>query len=85
MQHPIRAVYEKGLIRPLDPVNLHENDQICIQIEMNSDFDYEIVEQARREVALLDRIPTLEELHELLRDMPGPTLSELIISEREER
>lgn len=85
MQHPIRAIYEKGLIRPLEPVNLKENDHICIQIEMDSDFDYEIIEQARREVAQLDRIPTLDELHELLRDTPGPTLSELIIAERQER
>lgn len=39
MQHPIRALYEDGLIRPLELMNLLESDQICIKIEINSDFD----------------------------------------------
>jgi predicted DNA-binding antitoxin AbrB/MazE fold protein len=33
MSRSVQAIYEKGVLRPLEPVNLHENEQVTLTID----------------------------------------------------
>jgi len=95
MTEIISAVYENGLIHPLESVSLHEHQKIKIQIipEIPSDRSGEIV-QFLIQIGLLtppmgySRItPVSEEERSRLADILAQTdskpLSEMIIEERE--
>ena len=81
----IEAIYEGGILRPLQPVALAENEHVTLTIDpVDDDIDYEFHAYARAEVAKLTKIPTLEEVRELLSTVPG-SFADSISSEREER
>ena len=87
----IDAVYENGVLRPLEPVTLDENAQVRVFVypagqdaDIDDLIDSEAIEEARREVAKMGRIPTLEEIQERFRDIPG-SFADTIIAEREDR
>ena len=87
----IDAVYENGVLRPLEPVTLDENAQVRVFVypagqdaDIDDLIDHEAMEEARREVAKMGRIRTIEETREMLRDVPG-SFADTIIEERGER
>jgi predicted DNA-binding antitoxin AbrB/MazE fold protein len=85
MEQKVEAVYENGVFRPLDPVSLHEAEQVTITISdpagAHSRRDFDIVERARQEVAAFGKVPSIEELRSALAVIPG-NLSEDVVRER---
>jgi predicted DNA-binding antitoxin AbrB/MazE fold protein len=81
----VEAIYENGVLRPLEPLSLAESQQVTVTIsEQDPERAYrnmEIVEMARRELAGLKRVPTIEEVRDALSAIPG-SLSDDIIAER---
>jgi predicted DNA-binding antitoxin AbrB/MazE fold protein len=93
----VRAIYEKGVLRPLRPLNLREHQMVDIQI---------MAEEEKKDAAAIVRLlaaaglitppqghsaeaPVSEEerraLAERLGCLPGKPLSEMILSDRENR
>ena len=87
MRQQVEAVYEHGVLRPLEPISLAEAQHVSLTITDSltgrSRQDLNLVEQARAEVAGLERIPTIEEVRSALASIPG-SLSEDIVVERGE-
>lgn len=85
MRQQVDAVYERGVLRPLEPLALAEAQRVSVTISdptpPRSSRDLGVIERARAEVAKLDRIPTIEEVRSALASIPG-SLSEDILSER---
>ena len=75
MLRQIEAIYEGGLLRPLEPVELPESEQgtrtISISARGGSKRDWAVVEMARTETARLARIPIIEEVRAALSVIPG--------------
>ena len=96
MAEIVTAVYEKGVLRPLQPLNLEERQTVRLQVlPEEQDSNAEEVIQALVEAGLLtpplghsDVDPISEEerreLAEILGQAPGKPLSEIIIEERGE-
>jgi predicted DNA-binding antitoxin AbrB/MazE fold protein len=90
MSNHVDAVYENGVLRPLEPLPLEEHQRVRITISsISSDslaslVDQSFLEQARNEVATADYIPTHEEVRRMTA-MDASSWSEAIIAEREER
>lgn len=96
MAEIVTAVYEKGVLRPLQPLNLEERQMVRLQVlPEETDNEVEDVIQALVEADLLtpplghsDVDPMSEEerreLAEILGRVPGKPLSEIIIEERGE-
>ncbi len=80
MNRNIQAVYENGVLRPLVPLALAENQQVAITVHADTDDwqDAEVVETAAREAGTTG---TLEDLRQQLRPIQG-SLSETVIAER---
>ena len=96
MAEIVTAVYEKGVLRPLQPLNLEERQTVRLQVlPEEQDSNAEEVIQALVEAGLLtpplghsDVDPISEEerreLAEVLGQASGKPLSEIIIEERGE-
>ena len=94
MAEIVTAVYEKGVLRPLQPLNLEERQMVRLQVlPEEPDNEVEKVIQALVEAGLLtpplghsDVDPMSEEerreLAGILGRAPGKPLSEIIIEER---
>jgi predicted DNA-binding antitoxin AbrB/MazE fold protein len=85
MIRKVEAVYEHGVLRPLEPLSLGESQRVRLIISdlLNgrSQRDLNIVERARAEVATEGYIPTIEEVRAALASVPG-SLSQDVIAER---
>ena len=81
----VEAVYEHGVLRPLEPLALTESQRVQLTISeltsTHSQRDLSVVERARAEVAAAGPIPTIEEVRAALRSIPG-SLSPDVIAER---
>ena len=96
MAEIVTAVYEKGVLRPLQPLNLEEQQTVRLQVlPEEPDNEIEEVIQALVEAGLLTPPPghseidpvseeERRELAEALGQAPGKPLSEIIIEERGE-
>jgi predicted DNA-binding antitoxin AbrB/MazE fold protein len=90
MTKQVDAVYENGVLRPLEPLLLEEHQQVRITISsisgdsLSSLIDRSFLEQAYKEVAAADYIPTHEEVHGMTAKDTS-SWSDAIIAEREER
>jgi predicted DNA-binding antitoxin AbrB/MazE fold protein len=68
MTQHVEAVYENGVLRPLEPVLLEERQRVTVVITdgpeatRRSCLDVPYMEALRLEVEALDHIPTLEEV-----------------------
>jgi predicted DNA-binding antitoxin AbrB/MazE fold protein len=96
MAEIVTAVYEKGMLRPLQPLNLRERQTVRIQVLPEEPVDG--VEKVIQELVKAGVItppsghsevdPVSEEerreLAEILGQAPGKPLSEIIIEERGE-
>jgi len=89
MVQQIEAVYENGILRPLQPLHLRESDKVMVSVSLvaggplSAMVDHQFVAYARAEVAAMKDIPTLEEVQRQLSSIQG-SMSEAIIAERGE-
>ncbi len=86
MIRQLEAVYENGVLRPLQPVSLNESEHVTIAIlgpAYQELLNADLVEQARAEVAAMATRPTIEEVRAMLSTIPG-SMAETIIAERGE-
>jgi len=90
MAKQVEAVYENGLLRPLEPLPLEEHQRVTVVITEAQSFpershpDSAYLEAIQKEVASMGRVPTLEEIHKITSQDPT-SWAEAIITEREER
>ncbi len=94
MAEIVTAVYEKGVLRPLQPLNLEERQTVRLQVlPEEADNEVEKVIQTLVEAGLLTPPPGHSEvdpvseeerleLASILGQAPGKPLSEIIIEER---
>jgi len=85
MSRILQAVYENGVLRPLEPLNLHENQLVTLAISDEAPtepwLDTEYLAACASET---DEGPSLEEVRAALAKIPG-SLTEDFIAEREDR
>jgi predicted DNA-binding antitoxin AbrB/MazE fold protein len=83
----IEAVYEKGNLRPLQPLDLNEADKVMVSVSLvvggrlSAMLDHQFVAYARAEISATKDVPTLEEVQRQLSTIEG-SMSEAIIAER---
>jgi predicted DNA-binding antitoxin AbrB/MazE fold protein len=78
----LRAVYENGVLRPLEPVPLREGQEVILTISEGADdlIDADFL----RECAGADLAVSLQAVRDALAKIPGP-LTDDIRAERDER
>jgi predicted DNA-binding antitoxin AbrB/MazE fold protein len=86
----VDAVYENGVLRPVQPLNLSEHERVTVEI-LNADsgspaaeLDSDCVEGIRRKLRNAGPAPGLEEVRRRLSKIPG-SMTPDFIAEREER
>lgn len=90
MTNHVDAVYENGVLRPLEPLPLEEHQRVRVTVSsisgdtLASLVDRSFLEEARREVAAARHIPTHEEVRRLTAEDSG-SWSQAIVAAREER
>jgi predicted DNA-binding antitoxin AbrB/MazE fold protein len=90
MTKQVEAVYENGVLRPLEPLQLAEHERVTVRITTSVDQPershpgVEFLEQVKRELASADYIPTIEEVRQML-SKDKSSWADLIIAERQER
>jgi predicted DNA-binding antitoxin AbrB/MazE fold protein len=81
----VEAVYEHGVLRPLEPLTLAESQHVKLTISDagsgRSQRDLSAVESARQEIAAISNIPSIEEVRAALSSIPG-SLSHDVVNER---
>ena len=90
MTKPVEAIYENGLLRPLEPLPFQEHQRVTVVVtesllfpdRSHPDLDY--LDAVRREIASVDRVLTLEEIHKITSKDPT-SWADAIVAEREER
>jgi predicted DNA-binding antitoxin AbrB/MazE fold protein len=87
MVRHIEAVYEHGVLRPLEPLSLTESQHVSLTISdlryVHSPIDAGLTERAKVEAAGIKVAPTIEEVRAALASIPG-SLSHDVIAERGE-
>jgi predicted DNA-binding antitoxin AbrB/MazE fold protein len=85
MIHSVEAIYEHGVLRPLEPLSLTESQRVKLTISDSSggrsQRDLNILERARAEAAAVEQVPSIEEVRAALASIPG-SLSPDVIAER---
>jgi len=85
MVRDVEAIYEHGVLRPLEPLSLTESQRVRLTISdvatSCSRRDLNIVSRARAELAAVETVPTIEEVRAALSAIPG-SLSEDVVAER---
>ena len=88
MIRQLDAIYEDGVLRPLEPLPLQNAQRVKIIVSMpgsnRSHRDLELLEKAKAEVASMKERPSLLEVQKMLSAIPG-SLSADFIAEREDR
>jgi predicted DNA-binding antitoxin AbrB/MazE fold protein len=86
MSRPIKAIYENGVLRPLEQLGLEEHQRVTVIIAEDGEgdeglFDPEFVqwcaEQSRN-------APSLEEVRKALSKIRG-SMADVVMAERDER
>ncbi len=81
----VEAIYEHGVLRPLEPLSLNESQRVNLTISDvlsgHSQPDLSIMERARVEAAAVKIAPTLDEVRSALASIPG-SLSHDVVAER---
>ena len=90
MTRQIDAIYEKGALHPVEPLPLAEHQRVTLIVseivpaKERSHLDLDYIERAKREVAKMSRIPTLQEVQQRLSKISG-TMAQDVVAEREDR
>jgi predicted DNA-binding antitoxin AbrB/MazE fold protein len=86
----VEAVYENGMLRPLEPLGLDEHQQVTLRIVDSSEdplhpyLDLAYIECVKREVDAMDYIPSIEEVRAITSKDPT-SWADAIIADREDR
>lgn len=83
MNQRIDAIYENGLLRPLIPLNLAEQQKVVLTVESNADSDWLDHDAVKWAEAEGDPSISLEEVRSRLAKIRG-SLADVIIAERGE-
>ena len=87
MSKQIEAIYENGVLRPLEPLDLEEHQRVRLTISDNGVdpladlLDREYMERCARQGG---NAPGIEEVRRMLSKIKG-SMADVIIAEREER
>ena len=91
MQH-VKAIYEGGLLRPLEPLDLAQSQEVTVTVSTGADLDeslaacevedLEYVASLREKLKDSGPVPSLAEVRDRLSKYPG-NWSDDIIAERE--
>jgi predicted DNA-binding antitoxin AbrB/MazE fold protein len=86
MTETVQAIYENGVLRPLSPLNLREEEQVTLTLARSEDGiadweDGDCYEACKKEA---DESVTLEQVQKALSKIPG-SLTVDFIAERDER
>jgi predicted DNA-binding antitoxin AbrB/MazE fold protein len=89
MPRQVEAVYENGVLRLLQSLDLTENEHVFVSVTKNSASErasvaVEYIEGLRREHQDADRAPGLEEVRRRLGKIPGSMAAD-IVADRGER
>jgi predicted DNA-binding antitoxin AbrB/MazE fold protein len=90
MTKRVEAIYENGLLRPLEPLLLEEHQRVTVLISEahgvpeRSHLDADYLAAVKGEVAAMRSIPTLDEIRTITARDPH-SWGATIIAEREER
>lgn len=86
MTKTLEAVYENGVLRPLEPLPLKEHQRVMVTVCDPAErwLDHEYMEKVKKDVAAMEPAPSLEEVRRALSKIPGK-LSDDIRAERESR
>src|SRR2546422_11136633 len=86
MAREIDAIYENGVLRPLAPLDLEEQQRVRITIDNGHPLadllDTEFMEWCARKAA--GDVPSIEEVRQMLSKIKG-SMADVIIAERDER
>jgi len=85
LKQQVEAIYENGVLRPLKPLELADQQRVRITIE-NGDPLADLVDTEYEEWCALESkdAPSLEQARKILSKISG-SLSDVIISERDQR
>jgi predicted DNA-binding antitoxin AbrB/MazE fold protein len=90
MSMQVDAVYENGILKPMQPLDLAEYEHVVLTITQaentlrSGQLDNECVEGLRRKLAGAEPTPGLEEVRRRLSKIPGSMAADFI-AEREDR
>ena len=90
MRKRVEAVCENGALRPLVPLPLAEHQHVTVTLTLDSmppersHPDAASVEDARAAIQGVERVPTLEEVREML-SKDRSSWAEAVVSQREDR
>ena len=90
MRMQVDAVYENGVLKPLQPLDLVENERVLVTVVKpasasdSPQLDIAYIESLRRELRNFEPAPGLEEVRRRLSKIPG-SMTPDFIAEREER
>jgi len=86
----VEAVYENGVLRTLAPLPLAEHQRVMVTVTLDSaspersHLDAVFVEEARKGIRGVDRVPSLEEVRELV-SKDESSWAAAVIAQREDR
>ena len=87
MDQQVEAVYEHGVLRPLQPLTLAESQRVQLTISdaITESYrrDAEFLDRVKAEVAAMPQVPSLDDVQKLMSKIPG-SLAEDFAAEREE-
>ena len=86
MTRTLQAVYENGVLRPLESLPLREHQRVTVTVSDPTErwLDQEYVEKVKKDVAESVPAPSLGEIRQALSKIPG-NLSDDIRAERDGR
>jgi predicted DNA-binding antitoxin AbrB/MazE fold protein len=90
MRIEVDAVYQNGILRPLQPLDLAENERVVVSITQEANdaglgqLDADFIQVLRRRLAGALPAPGLEEVRRRLSKIPGSMTADFI-AEREDR
>ena len=78
----VDAVYENGVLRPLQPLDLREHEHVVVSVVKatlsRSNLAVEYIEKLKRELKDTEPAPGLEEVRKRLAKIPGSMAAEII-------
>jgi predicted DNA-binding antitoxin AbrB/MazE fold protein len=90
MSRQVEAIYENGMLRPLEPLGLNEHQQVTVRIMDSSEdplrpyLDLSYIESVKREVDAMDYVPSIEEVRAIT-SKDHTSWTEAVIADREDR
>lgn len=86
MSKQIEAIYENGVLHPLEPLDLDEHQRVTITIAEEGEGEEDLIDPAftRWCAEQSSNAPSLEEVRKALAKIRG-SMADVVIAERDER